>query len=92
MLQCVVGVLQCVAVCCSVLQCVAYAQPIAFGVSFNPILQSLSSWSLFNGTCQKRKRDLENSNRVSSSLGRKRDLQKEIYKRRFAKRDLQEEM
>jgi len=35
-------------------------QPIAFGVSFNFNLQSQSHWSLFNGTWQKRPRELEN--------------------------------
>ena len=34
-------------------------QPIAFGVSFNLNLQSQSSWSLFNGTWEKRPRALE---------------------------------
>ena len=37
-----------------------YIQPIAFGVSFNLNLQSQSHWSLFNGTWQKRPRELEN--------------------------------
>jgi len=31
-------------------QVLSYIQPIAFGVSFNLILQSQSNWSLFNGT------------------------------------------
>ena len=34
-------------------------QPIAFGVSFNHNLQSQSHWSLFNGTWQKRPRELD---------------------------------
>jgi len=34
-------------------------QPGAFGVSFNPHLQSQSHWSLFNGTWQKRPRELD---------------------------------
>jgi len=34
-------------------------QPIARGVSFNQILQSQSNWSLFNGTWQKRPRELD---------------------------------
>jgi len=33
-------------------------QPIAWGVSFNQILQSQTNWSLFNGTWQKRPRKL----------------------------------
>ena len=37
----------------------AYIQPIAFGVSFNPNLQSQSPWSLFNGTWPKRPREVE---------------------------------
>jgi len=35
-------------------------QPIAFGVSFNLILQSQSNWSLFNGTWQKRRKEIDN--------------------------------
>jgi len=35
-------------------------QPIAFGVSFDLILQSQSNWSLFNGTWQKRHQELDN--------------------------------
>ena len=35
-------------------------QPIAFGASFSLNLQSQSPWSLFNGTWQKRPRELEN--------------------------------
>ena len=34
-------------------------QPIAFGVSLNPNLQPQSRWSLFNGTWQKRPRDVD---------------------------------
>jgi len=34
-------------------------QAIAFGVSFNLILQSQSYWSLFNGTWQKRPGELD---------------------------------
>jgi len=34
-------------------------QPIAFRVSFNPILQSQSNWSLFNGTWPKKRRELD---------------------------------
>jgi len=37
----------------------AIVQPIAFGVSFHPNLQSQSHWSLFNGTRQKRPRELD---------------------------------
>ena len=37
-----------------------YKQPIAFGVSFNHILQSESNRSLFNGTWQKRPSELDN--------------------------------
>ena len=37
-----------------------WVQPIAFGVSFNLILESQSNWSLFYGTWQKRLRELEN--------------------------------
>jgi len=74
--QCVAvccSVLQCVAVCCSVLQCVAVlknpvlnmkylteVQPIASGVSFNHILQPQSNWSLFHGSWQKRRTELDN--------------------------------
>jgi hypothetical protein len=36
-------------------QCIV--QPIAFGVSFNLILQAQSLFSLFNGTWQKRSRE-----------------------------------
>jgi len=36
----------------------------------------------------KEKKRFRELNRVSSSLGRKRDLQKEIYKKRFTKRDV----
>jgi len=36
-----------------------YIQPIACGVSFNQILQSQSNWSLFNGTWQTRRRELD---------------------------------
>jgi len=36
-----------------------YVQPIAFGVSFKLNLQSQSPWSLFNGTWQKRPRELD---------------------------------
>jgi len=36
-----------------------YIQPIAFGVSINPSLQSQSHWSLFNRTWQKRPRELD---------------------------------
>ena len=39
-------------------------QPIAFGVSFNLNLQSQSHWSLFNGTWQKRPRELEHLMRL----------------------------
>jgi len=35
-----------------------YAQPTAFGVSFDFILRSQSNWSLFNGMWQKRRREL----------------------------------
>jgi len=38
----------------------AVLQPIAFGASFNLNAQSQSRWSLFNGTWQKRPRELEN--------------------------------
>jgi len=41
--------------------------PIAFGVSCNLILQSQSNWSLFNGTWQKRRRELDN--RLSFEIG-----------------------
>jgi len=41
--------------------------PIAFGVSCNLILQSQSNWSLFNGTWQKRRRELDN--RLSFEVG-----------------------
>jgi len=34
-------------------------QPIAFGMSFNLHLQSQYHWSIFNGTWQKRPRELE---------------------------------
>ena len=37
-----------------------FLQPIAFGMSFNHILQSQSNWSLFNGTWQKRRKELDN--------------------------------
>jgi len=36
-----------------------HVQPIAFGVSFKPNVQSQSPWSLFNGTWQKRPRELD---------------------------------
>ena len=36
-----------------------HVQPIAFEASYNRILQSQSSWSLFNGTWQKRRRELD---------------------------------
>jgi len=36
-----------------------YVQPIASGVSFDLILESQSPWSFFNGTCQKRPRELD---------------------------------
>ena len=36
-----------------------YIQPIASGVSFYQILQSLSNWSLFIGTWQTRRRELD---------------------------------
>jgi len=39
-------------------QVLCYIQPIAFGVSFNLMLQSQSDWSLFNGTQQKNRREL----------------------------------
>jgi len=42
-------------------------QPIIFGVSFNLILQSQSNWSLFNGTRQKRRRELDD--RLSFGIG-----------------------
>jgi len=34
-------------------------QPVAFAVSFNVNLQSQSPWSLFNGTWQKKPRELD---------------------------------
>ena len=37
----------------------AWVQPVAFGVAFNLILHSLSHWSLFNGTWQKRRKELD---------------------------------
>ena len=37
-----------------------HIQPIKFRVSFNPILQSQSNWSLFDGTWQKKRRELDN--------------------------------
>ena len=39
---------------------ISLVQPIAFGVSFDLNVQSLSPWSLFNGTWQKRPRELDN--------------------------------
>ena len=36
-----------------------HVQPIAFGVIFSFNLQSYSPWSLFNGTWQKRPRELD---------------------------------
>jgi len=38
----------------------SHLQPIAFGVSFNLILQCQSDWSLFKRTRQKRRKKLEN--------------------------------
>jgi len=40
-------------------QSLKHVQPIAFGVSCNLNLQSQSPWSLFNGTWQKRPRELD---------------------------------
>ena len=37
----------------------AIIRPFAFGVSFNLNLQSQSVWSLFNGTWQKKPRELD---------------------------------
>jgi len=37
----------------------AHLQPMAFGVSFNLSLQFQCRWSRFNGTCQKRPRELD---------------------------------
>jgi len=39
--------------------CALFVQSIAFGGSFNLDLQSQSYWSLFNGTWQKRPRELD---------------------------------
>ena len=44
-----------------------YIQTIAFEVSFNVNIQSQSNWSLFNGTRQKRRRELDN--RLSFEIG-----------------------
>ena len=41
-----------------------YVQPIACGVSFNQILQSQSIRCLFNGTWQKRPRELDDRLRL----------------------------
>jgi hypothetical protein len=38
---------------------IVLVQPIAFGVSFNHNPQSQSQWSLFNGTWQKRLKELD---------------------------------
>ena len=46
---------------------VVIVQPVAFGVSSNLILQSQSNWSLFNGTRQKGRRELDN--RLSLEIG-----------------------
>ena len=47
----------------------AHIQPIAPGVSFNPVLQSQSKWPLFDGTEQNIHRELKN--RLRLEIGEK---------------------
>ena len=63
-------VLQHTATHCNTLQHTAthyHIQHIAFGVSFHLILQSQSNWSLFNGTWQKRRTEVDH--RLSFGIG-----------------------